>query len=622
MAKVIDLEGRLSRITADDINSNISDDSYKFYENKIEVAKNVIKALCSSDNRSNHVILAASMQAGKTAVMNGICNLLMLSGISNDLMIKKFIFATGMNDVKLKEQTIDRAFSQIIGANSKTVCTKLDEKDKYSKFFFLKNSDLANVELSLKNSILFLDEVQFGTNEGNILSRFLYKNGVDWKNKDEFLKANNTFIVSVSATPFSEMVSDTINVKKIINISKDDNYIGVSEFLANDMIYEATRNDLMDGSIFDYIREAYDRMYNETKGCGIIFIRTRDFSVIKYNQFVLDKFDVIELACHKSSNIDYDSLNEPIDKMIRRYNYLYENNKKGKVRPILVLVKGAFRAGVTIPSIHKDFTYMVYDYSVNPETTAQALLGRMCGYRDISKDNWKRTKFYLNKSLSEQYGKWEQDYSDKSNIPSERTKFEWVDKGYSGGKVEFASKCTNNVAIQLTDDEILTLYSISGKRTSANLCKKAEPLYQEILRNRNLDEDNIMKYNYIGEVYLRGRNNYACSTQRIRFDDFQDNNVVFQFRPDKVKDFQIEHDGRTEFNEDDLGLRSIYLVLDANIIPNDEDEYGKPIISGNKRLLVYQVEVALRTRVPNRSNMFKMHKCTDLKYENNFIKNN
>ena len=460
MAKVIDLEGRLNRITADELNSHIEDNSYRFYDNKVEVAKNVIKSICSSENRTNHVILAASMQAGKTAVMNATCNLLILSGIANELRIKRFIFATGMNDVKLKEQTIERAYSQIIGANCKTICEKFDEMDNNSKFFFLKNSDLSRMDIPLKNSIIFLDEVQFGTNENNTLTKFLCNNGVDWKNKDNYLRANNTFIVSVSATPFSEMVSDTVNVKKIVNISKDSNYIGVSEFLANDMIESATRNDLTNGSVFDYIEDAYHRMVRESKGCGIIFIRTRDFPLVKFHSFVDSHFDIIELSCNRSSNIDYTSLYNPINQMINKYDYLVSRNKKGGVKPILVLIKGAFRAGVTIPTRHKDFTYMVYDYSTNPETTAQALLGRMCGYRDISNDNWKRTKFYLNKTLCEQYGKWEQDYSNKNNIPSERTRFEWVDKGYIGGDIEFASKCTKNVAIELTDSEILDLYSI------------------------------------------------------------------------------------------------------------------------------------------------------------------
>ena len=612
MAKVINLEERLNRITSETINSYINDERYKFFDNKVEVAKNVIKTICSNESRTNHAILAASMQAGKTAVMNAVCDLLILSGIASELNIKRFIFATGMNDVKLKEQTIERAFSQIIGANEENVCFKLNKADKNSKFFFLKNSDLINAKIPLKNSILFLDEVQFGTNESNQLTKFLLRNGVDWKNR-QGLRSNNTFIISVSATPFNEMVSDTLDVKKIVNISKDSNYIGVSEFLSNDMIMDATRDDLIDGSIFQYITEAYYRMKEETIGCGIIFIRTREFPLIKYNSFVSEKFDLIELTCANSSNIDYELINDPIDKMISKYDYLTQRNKRGSIKPIIVLIKGAFRAGVTIPERHKDFVYMVYDFSTSAETTAQALLGRMCGYRNVENDNWKRTRFYINKKFSEQYGLWEKDYSNKDNIPSDRMQYEWVEKGYSGGKVEIASKCCGNVAIPLTDEEIMKFFSISGKNTSANLCKRAEPIYREVLENRRMLNSEDMKYDYIGEVYLRGKNNYALSTRRIRFDGFSEDGLVFQFKPDKIKDFAKSHDGRTEFTEDDLGLKSIYLVLDANVIKDEEK--NSITITGNKRLLVYQVKAALRTKVANRSNMFKPHKCTDLSYE-------
>lgn len=606
MAKVIDLENRLNAVTSETINNEIELNENKVYDNKVSVAKEAIKSLCSNEKRTNHVILAASMQSGKTAVMNCICNILLLSKLYVDMGIKKFIFATGMNDVKLKKQTVERAFGQIIGANEENMCFDMSKQTKNSKFYFLKNSDLPKAKVSLRNAILLLDEVQYGTNEKNNLTKFLTNNKIDWKDKQS-LSSNNTYIVSVSATPFNEMVSDTLDVKKIINIKKDDNYVGISEFLSNDSILDATRDDILNGSIFRYIEEAYERMKIETRGCGIIFIRTREFPLIKHNSYVEEHFDVIELSAN-GSNIDYSLINDPIDKLITRYDYFTnKGNKRMKYRPILVLIKGAFRAGVTIPTRHKDFTYMVYDFSVNPETTAQALLGRMCGYRNLETGYWKRTIFYVNKKLAEQYSRWESDYSNKSNIPSSKEEYSWVDKDYKGGITEVCDKPIQNLAIDLSDSEVMDFFNKDSKRSSDSLCRRIKPIYDNFLKERGLEKEG--SYDYICEVYLSGKNNYARSTQTRRFESFKDNVVINKFRPEKCKEF-VNKNGRDTLTIDDIGTKIVSLALDANIIENDNGTYT---ISGNKRLLVYRTELSLRTRVPNRKDMFKIHKCTDLK---------
>lgn len=605
MARILNLEQRLSVITTEAINSHITNDEDKFFDTKINVAKDVISNLFSETERSNHVILAASMQSGKTAVMNAICNMLELTGFDKEAHINKFIFATGMNDVQLKSQTMIRALSQLINANEENICTDLKKQNNKSRYYFLKNSDLAKGNISLKNSLILLDEVQYGSNENNNLTKFLQRNGCDWKNKTSLL-SNNTFMVSVSATPFNEMVSDTINVKKIISIQKDDNYVGISQFIDNDMIYEATKDDIINGSIFNYIEETYNTIVKETQGCGIIYIRTRDFNVIKYNSFIQNKFEVLEIAAN-GSNIDYDLINERVDRMFNRYDYITSHNRTRVIlKPIIVLIKGAFRAGVTIPTKHKDYTYMVYDYSTNPETTAQALLGRMCGYRNINESYWKRTKFYVNKKLSEQYANWEKDYTNKHNIPCEKTKFQWVDENYQGGFVEVSSKSCGNIAINLSDDEISELYLFNKTVGRGETCGSIKQILDVLLPKHNIND---FHYNYVGETHLKGKNNYARSSQIRRFESFTEDCSVFQFRPHKISAFMMENNGRTELTTEDIGKRALYVVLDATIV---EDENSNLVIGGNKRLLLYNIEVAMRTKVADRKNMFKLHKCTDL----------
>ena len=156
-------------------------------------------------------------------------------------------------------------------------------------------------------------------------------------------------------------------------------------------------------------------------GWFVVIIRTRKFDIIKNNDFVKDNFDVYEMYS-AGTNIEYDELNKTINKLIRRndINTLLSKNKTAlsknitdiaelETKPLLVLIKGAFRAGITINDSHKDYIYMVYDHSLKADTTAQALLGRMCGYR---KENSpiERTKIYVNMKFASMYSDWENDF--------------------------------------------------------------------------------------------------------------------------------------------------------------------------------------------------------------------
>jgi hypothetical protein len=81
--------------------------------------------------------------------------------------------------------------------------------------------------------------------------------------------------------------------------------------------------------------------------------------------------------------------------------------------------------------------------------------------------------------------------------------------------------------------------------------------------------------------------------------------LVYQFRPYKIKDFVLETN-RDYLTDDDLGKSAVYVVLDATI----EDNGLK--IGGNKRLLIYNVEVGHKIVIPNIKSLYRKHKDTDL----------
>ena len=580
------------------------------FDSQINTARKIVLQLGSNVTRRNHVCVVASMQAGKTGTCNSVINIINTSKLYKTMAIKKYMFITGMNDCGLKEQTYIRLKEQVMGASDDNIYIGKRSKKNLSenKYFVLKNSDLLSYEGNIDNTLIFIDESHYGSNEKNILTKFLVKHGIDWKDTNELIK-RNIYIVSISATPFDELVSDTVNCKKTIELNTDDNYVGVTEYLKNDLIFDTEKSDITeDGRIFDLIMDAHHRMLDNDED-GAIIIRTRNTETIVENQYVQTHFDVFEMTS-SGTKIEYAKFNHML-------NVMYENNvsyKKRKealakfgvevesptTKPLIVIIKGAFRAGITIDSRFKDMIYMVYDSSVKADTTAQALLGRMCGYRS-SKDKITNTYFYINKNHANMYSQWEGDFQNKNLIPCDKCVFEWTDNGYKGDDVIFGSRSCGNFALDLNDNDILDIFTKCKSKRNRN--KIVEPIIAELLKKNNYH----ITYDYIGEVHTSGKNNYAKSSQEKRFDSFSADSLVFQFRPEKIKKF-VEETNRDYITKDDLGKKCISLVLDATI-----NENGKEItIGGNKRLLVYYVEVGQKRRVFSRKNQYKAHKDTKI----------
>lgn len=555
------------------------------YDQQINAAKKIVYNLGCNNLRTNHVVLVAPMQSGKTATCISVVNIINKLRLHINMHIKNFLFITGMNDCGLKDQTSQRICNQVLGIDESEIVASGCAATYKSKYFILKNSDLLSFEGSLDNSLIFIDESHYGANASNVLTKFFTKHNIDWKNTIN-LARRNIYIVSISATPFSELVSDTMCAKKIIQLQTNQDYCGVSDFLNEDVVFDADKDDIQDnGPIFDYILDAKYRM-EDNKESGIIFIRTRQFDVIKNSPVVQDNFDVFEMDSN-GSRIQYDALKQIMDEVVAN---------QSTAKPLIVLIKGAFRAGITISPAHKDYIYMVYDYSCNADTTAQAMLGRMCGYR-ANKEKISKTFFYVNKQFVNMYSDWSKDFTNRDLIPSSRTKWTWVGNDYDGHDVEFGSKSCGNFSVVLSDAEAVQVHKLKGMRPKQYAATKS--IIDKILANHNQS----VPYDYIGEIHVNGKNNYAQSSQTKRFDSFSKESLVFQFRPEKISQF-VSDTGRKILTKDDLGKKSISIVLDA-VINGDK-------ISGNKRLLVYYVEVGQKCRAFVRKGQYQLHKDTNL----------
>lgn len=614
----IELEEFLNSVPVEIIGSTDSSDNSYIFDTQIQAAKDVIVNLACNELRTNHVILLAKMQSGKTGTCNAITNLVMNTSLKEELCVNKVLYMTGMNDCGLANQTYDRVIEQVTGATQNNTIDKFKKKTLPSseniQYFVLKNNNLRSFKDTLNCSLIFIDESHFGSKELNVLTNFMKSKGVDWKNRNSLIE-NNIYIVSVSATPFDEIVSDVVDSKPMVQLYTDENYVGVSEYFERGMIFPATKNDFATGSVMDYLKDAYDRMV-ENHEKGVVIIRTRDFEFFHNDKFASTTFNIYDMDA-SGSKIDYDNLDILVNNLIadndktnkidfirRGKNIPATLNEYSKetVRPVLVLIKGAFRAGITIKPKIKDLIYMVYDFSTDANATAQALLGRMCGYRDLEHCSF-NTRLYVNVKFAQMYADWEKNFTNKQLIPSSRTKWVWVDNSYQGMDTKIGSKSCGNFTIELFPDELREICQLS--QCSERICnKRTEELVKKIFVHHHIE----IKYDYFFEVFMKGKNNYAQSTQEKRFNAFSPDSNICQFRPEKSLKFR-QDTGRDVLNKSDLGKKGISIVFDSTI----ETIKNKGIvIGGNRRLLVYYFEVAQQKQMANHESLYCMHKDTSL----------
>ena len=94
---------------------------------------------------------------------------------------------------------------------------------------------------------------------------------------------------------------------------------------------------------------------------------------------------------------------------------------------------------------------------------------------------------------------------------------------------QIATKSRGNIAIDLSDKEIREIYQYGSQlKNRVSYMKLALP---NILKKHGIN----LKYDYIGEAVLSGKNNYAKASQVRRFESFTEDSLVYQFRPYKIR---------------------------------------------------------------------------------------
>lgn len=369
----------------------------EFHKEQFDAALEVLDIYASKEPNTNFVILDALTQVGKTSVMEMIYRILNFEEIYKRYGIEHVIYMTadnGSGDGSLKHQTSDR-FKQ----HWKNYIHSLP-------IDFLKRSDFDKFNHTLNNTLIMVDESQYGwreiTSKGQ---RFLQIEGVNFCSVEE-MQEKNMYILSVSATTQNERYGDSdLKLKKIVKLKPGEGYIGIEDFFDNNIMKSVVKDEFIDSyekvnTFLANQRKKLEKIRKETNVVKCVIMRLVDnkrkgfkTDSEEFENIVDSNGFMCKLVTCNESKIDYIALQESIYYNCNCFNEI------GK-KYLLIVIKQAFSYAITIrPDIKKliGTCYDVRKDNYSTEATEQGLPGRMTGY-NCTLEDFNGLEIYVNET--------------------------------------------------------------------------------------------------------------------------------------------------------------------------------------------------------------------------------
>lgn len=327
-----------------------------FYDNQVRSVKKIVTFF---RNGKEYVILHAQMQSGKSDTF-------MLAGaeLVRLGLFDRFVVISANADRDLGKQTKDvkdfsrryRKYLRDLPGDEGLSPDDAEETEKrvMSSFsVYWGHSQLEKAPV-LSNSLVIVDESHYGQSDKQSLDRFFKAQELQ-PNGDAAARGNK--ILSVSATPFSEMVDNESfsQNKGIVTMEPGDGYIGIGSFVENNCFVDYEDHDV------DTFRDRVEQLRSSPRNKAIVRVKNKK----KADEFI-DQCNSAKIS-----------------------SILYTADNKQDINSLLsdecarvIIVIGRMRMGYVIPD--KSKISFIFEAPISgkgrSDTLLQGLVGRMCGY--------------------------------------------------------------------------------------------------------------------------------------------------------------------------------------------------------------------------------------------------
>jgi len=311
---------------------------------QLTAAKSIHRAFL--EKRLRYAILAARCQSGKTGAFQELIRRMLATGD-----IQRAYILCGSNETELYAQ----AKKDTEEANPAAY-----EAGEIKVIF---RQDFVKSKMELTNCLIVVDESHLDQTQKQELHVFLSQHGLSMDGNPKTLEKENAFILSVSATPYSELAAiahkETPFEKHVENLEPGDGYFGLAEYKYNNLMrptFNIAENFTQFTDLFgppESPKWALVRLMSSAAG-------NRQEAAINAAAYAHGiKVRYFDTSSKKQVTID-------------RLNY---PPKKHTV----VIIRGRLRAGKVVPKQHIAFVWEGAHQS-KTDSLVQGLPGRMCGY--------------------------------------------------------------------------------------------------------------------------------------------------------------------------------------------------------------------------------------------------
>ena len=335
-----------------------------------EAANLIMKSFLSG----NWTILIAQMQSGKTFTFLLVCSEMLRLNLIENVIIFSGNAETDLRDqlkakVTGKDKEFEKAYRKFLRNKLRDENFDGDEADESERIMenilaritVIWGTELNKFKEHPENSLLIWEEAHFAQSLSQCPDKFLRRIGISADGDSAYLQAKNNFVLSVSATPFSELSDNIHNTqnKATVYLKPGNGYNSIKTIRDYGRLKTFT-------SVETGLTDALNTPRTSPK-----------YALVRISNKNESKVISIINACGWAFVV-FDSL-EKSDEDSKRANEIWKNMGSAPARDTVILIRQKCRMGKNLNKHHVLFV-METAKSSNTDTVLQSLLGRVCGY--------------------------------------------------------------------------------------------------------------------------------------------------------------------------------------------------------------------------------------------------
>jgi hypothetical protein len=303
-------------------------------------------------------ILVAEPQQGKTETAIPVINEFK-NKAEADGSTFQIIWLCNKSDNDLKDQTQER----------------MDKAGLWRYVQTLHHADIVKeykTDIDTQETLIIVDECHVALGKNRPFHNFLKKFGIKYgagKSQWDVPKDKNVYMLNISATPYAQIIRNHIDKKSFIPIrlKRSENYYGLKE-ISKRMIQSEAIIDRTKKSTTTWFKNRVEDFNEICKKNGVGYLLVRSMHPGP---------DIIENEIEKNyPNIKCKIFDNKLENLPKLYFHL----KNEPFVPTILIIRGALRAGKTLPTT-KYIRMAIDPPTAKSDTVTQSLVGRCCGYK-------------------------------------------------------------------------------------------------------------------------------------------------------------------------------------------------------------------------------------------------